>query len=132
MLRLYALHGSHIGFVVLAWLADPNHAGAVSVIYIFMFFYYYVTLKTFYQLLIDGKTGCLTCCRNAGVTQNCCYHCCCNYFLKFPKVNNGQIQHQLLNSMNHFESSKKEIDYEKVIQDAHVSFWAILITYNHN
>ena len=26
--------GSHIGFVVLAWIADPKHAGAVSVIYI--------------------------------------------------------------------------------------------------
>ena len=51
--------GSHIGFVVLAWLADPTHAGAVSVIYMFMISFYYVTLKAFYQLLIDGKTDCL-------------------------------------------------------------------------
>ena len=30
--------GSHYGFVVLAWLADPKHAGTVSVIYTFSCF----------------------------------------------------------------------------------------------
>ena len=121
--------GSHISFVVLAWLADPKHAGAVSVIYIFMFFYYYVTLKAFYQLLIDGRTGCLTCCRNAEVAQNRCCSCCCNCLLKFPRINNGKIKHQLLYDMNDLESPEKEIeDYEKVIPDTHISFWAILMT----
>ena len=81
--------GSHIGFIVLAWLADPNHAGAVSVIYIFMFFYYYVTLKAFYQLLIDGKTGCLSRCHNNDVAQKRCYRCCCSCLLKFSMINNN-------------------------------------------
>ena len=124
--------GSHIGFVVLAWLADPNHAGSVSVIYIFMFFYYYITLKAFYQLLIDGKTGCLTCCRNAGVAQNCCYSCCCSCLLKFPKINNGDFEHQLLyelHGLNDLESPEKEVENrEKVFPDTHISFWAILLT----
>ena len=88
--------GSHIGFVVLAWIADPKHAAAVSVIYIFMFFYYYVTLKAFYQLLTDGKTSCLTICNCKGVPQNCCCSCCCScltweyifcFLLLFPYCN---------------------------------------------
>ena len=116
--------GSHIGFVVLAWLADPKHAGAVSVIYIFMFFYYYVTLKAFYQLLIDGKAGCLTCCLFTGLPQNCCCSCCCSCLLKFDN------QHQILNELDYvLESPEKEIENrEKAFPDTHISFWAILMT----
>ena len=132
--------GSHIGFIVLAWLADPKHAGAVSVIYIFMFFYYYVTLKAFYQLLIDGKVGCLTCCCDE-IPTGCCGSCCFNCLLKFPKFNNGQegqIEHQPLCEMNdmndpdnpnNLESPEKEIqDREQAFPDTHISFWAILWT----
>ena len=111
--------GSHIGFVVLAWLADPKHAGAVSVIYIFMFFYYYVTLKAFYQLLIDGKAGCLTCCQYVRVPQNHCCFRCCKCLLKFNQ------HHQILT----LDSPEKEIENrEKVFPDTHISFWAILLT----
>ena len=111
--------GSHIGFVVLAWLADPKHAGAVSVIYIFMFFYYYVTLKAFYLLLIDGKTGCLTCCQYVRVAQNHCCFRCCKCLLKFNQ------HHQILT----LDSPEKEIENrEKVFPDTHISFWAILMT----
>ena len=134
--------GSHIGFVVLAWLADPKHAGAVSVIYLFMFFYYYVTLKAFYQLLIDGKAGCLICCRKK-IKENRCCSCCCNCFLKFPEFNNeqGKIRHQVLcemndmndpdnpNNQNDLKSPEKEIqDREQAFPDTHISFWAILLT----
>ena len=115
--------GSHIVFVVLAWLADPKHAGAVSVIYIFMFFYYYVTLKAFYQLLIDGKTGCLTCCGDK-VPKNTCCSCCCSCLLKFKP------QHEPLYELTSLlESPEKEIENrEEVFPDAHISFWAIFLT----
>ena len=126
--------GSHIGFVVLAWLADPKHAGAVSVIYIFMFFYYYVTLKAFYQLLIDGKAGCLICCRE-NIQTNCCCSFCFNCLLKYPTFNNGQEHHQILcemsdvHDLNDVDSPEKEIENrEQVFPDTHISFWAILMT----
>ena len=148
-IALVVCFGSHIGFVVLAWLADPKHAGAVSVIYLFMFFYYYVKLKAVYQLLIDGKAGCLTCCCEKILT-GCCCSCCFNCLLKFPKFNieqEGKIEHQALcemndldnpnnrdnpnnpNNPNDLESPEKEIqDREQVFPDTHISFWAILIT----
>ena len=123
--------GSHIGFVVLAWLADPKHAGAVSVIYLFMFFYYYVTLKAFYQLLIDGKTGCLRCCFKTVPTNIYCSFFL-NCFLKFPNFkeppNVYQPLHEL-NDLSKLESPEKEIENrEKDFPDTHISFWAILLT----
>ena len=121
--------GSHIGFVVLAWLADPKHAGGVAVIYLFMFFYYYMTLKAFYQLLIDGKTGCLTCFRGRSVTQNCCCCCCCNCLMKFNKTRKGYEALDDVNESNELENPEKEMeDHEHVFPDAHISFWAILLT----
>ena len=121
--------GSHIGFVVLAWLADPKHAGAVSVIYLFMFFYYYMTLKAFYQLLIDGKTGCLSCCCcKLKLTNRCCC-CCCNCLMKFNKTTNGYKALNEFNESNELESPEEEIEnWEKVFPDTHISFWAILLT----
>ena len=121
--------GSHIGFVVLAWLADPKHAGAVSVIYLFMFFYYYMTLKAFYQLLIDGKTSCLTCCCSKLKPTNRCCCCCCNCLMKFNKTTNGYEALNELNKSNELESPEEEIEnWEKVFPETHISFWAILLT----
>ena len=123
--------GSHIGFVVLAWLADPKHAGAVSVIYLFMFFYYYVTLKAFYQLLIDGKTGCLRCCFKTVPTNIYCSFFL-NCFLKFPNFKEPPNEYQPLHELNDLsklESPEKEIENrEKDFPDTHISFWAILLT----
>ena len=116
--------GSHIGFVVLAWIADPRHAGAVSVIYIFMFFYYYVTLKAFYQLLTDGKTSCLTICNRETVPQNCCCSCCCSCLLKFNS------EREIWSELNSpLKNPEKEVEIcEENLSDAHISFWAILMT----
>ena len=116
--------GSHIGFVVIAWLADPKHAGGISVIYIFTFFYYYFTLKAFYQLLTDGKTSFFTCCNYNKVPQNCCCSCCCSCLLKF---NNRRETMGKLNDT--LQNPEKEVElYEKDMSDAHISFWAILMT----
>ena len=123
--------GSHIGFVVLAWLADPKHAGAVSVIYLFMFFYYYVTLKAFYQLLIDGKTGFLRCCFKTIPTNIYCSFFL-NCFLKFPNFKEPPNKYEPLcelNDLSKLESPEKEIENrEKDFPDTHISFWAILLT----
>ena len=118
--------GSHIGFVVLAWLADPKHAGAVSVIYMFMFFFYYVTLKAFYQLLIDGKTSCLAVplWGKNEVPNYCFFSCCCSCLLKFNH------QHETLYELTSpLESPEKEIEaHEKYLLNSHISFWAIFMT----
>ena len=108
--------GSHIGFVVLAWIADPKHAGAVSVIYIFTFLFYYVTLKAFYQLLTDGKTSCLTSFNLENVPANCCCSCCCSCLLKFNSKRETLVK---LNSPLENPEKEVEIREENFIRCTH-------------
>ena len=85
---------------------------------------YCVTLKAFYQLLTDGKTSCFTICNRKGVPKNCCCSCCCSCLLEF---NNEQKTLGELNSS--LENPEKEVEIrEENLSDAHISFWAILMT----
>ncbi len=45
--------GSHFGYILVGWLANPGHGGAVFVIYAFSFMYYLVMFKMVYNATDD-------------------------------------------------------------------------------
>ena len=74
---------THIGYIILAWLADPSHGGAVLIIYTLSFFYFHIVFKQIYHIFKDKLMT-----RKVGMKkprylggEDCC-NClsCCNCF----------------------------------------------------
>ncbi len=45
--------GTHFGYILIAWLSLPLHAGAIFLAYILFFVYYFFTFRQLYLLIVD-------------------------------------------------------------------------------
>ena len=78
--------GSHIGYMILGWLADPRQAGSAFIIYTVSFFFYYFMCKQIYTFLVDARVDnwkivalcchCQKCCICPCKICCCCKKCC--------------------------------------------------------
>ena len=53
--------GSHIGYIIIAWISFPTHASAMFSMYTISFVYYFYTLRQFYLCVIDFHRTRLCC-----------------------------------------------------------------------
>lgn len=50
--------GTHFTYIVIAWIQYPDHAGAISIMYILTFLYLFITFRFLYLCLSDNMTWC--------------------------------------------------------------------------
>lgn len=55
--------GTHFTYIVIAWIQYPDHAGAISVMYILTFLYLFISFRFLYLCLSDNKEAYSTCCK---------------------------------------------------------------------
>ena len=53
--------GTHLPYIIVAWVQYPDHAAAISIMYLLSFLYLFITLRFLYLSLPD-KTNCCKCC----------------------------------------------------------------------
>ena len=62
--------GTHSGFVVIAWVSDPDAAGSMTIFFVLSFVYYYFGFRQLYIVLASRCKGCST--AKPGTNASCC------------------------------------------------------------
>jgi len=107
--------GTHFSYIVVAWIQYPDHAGAISIMYILTFVYLFITCRFLYLFLSDNKNAYCKCCRGCFAKFGFAVACtlwgrCVDKYC----AGTGDIESPELESIDHEDSERGDFQVWKV------------------
>lgn len=107
--------GTHFPYIVVAWIQYPDHAGAISIMYILTFVYLFITCRFLYLFLSDNKNAYCKCCRGCFAKFGCAVACtlwgrCADKYC----TRTGDIESPELESIDYEDSERGDFQVWKV------------------